>query len=178
MLPSESRFLFTFAVLFCLTGPTPAQVSREHERDMSETERPASESRTFLGLFTKLERDWMEAARRKDNAALDAILAPEFTMLSSEKPERPMPRAEWMQRSVTGFEVDSYSNHAMLIRAFLRVAVVSFVQSRKATCGGRDCSGDYMIVDLWEANHNRWQVFARYMAPVGVGFSDFAKAEK
>ena len=74
----------------CLAGPCAAQ----------EKERPASDARGFMELFTNLERDWIQAAQRRDEAALDSILAPEFTALSPESPERPLPRADWIRRAV------------------------------------------------------------------------------
>jgi hypothetical protein len=140
----------------CLAGPCAAQ----------EKERPASDARSFQELFRKLENDWIQATQRKDQAALDSILAPEFTVSSSESPENPLSRADWIQRALTGYDIRSYEQRSMVIRAFVGVAVVSFVQSQKATLDGKDRSGDYMIVDLWEASHNKWQVSARYQAPV------------
>ena len=148
-----------------MAAPLAAQVNRKHEPAASQSERPASDAHSFPELFTKLESDWIQAAQRKDEAALDSILAPEFTLLSSESPENPLLRADWIQRALTGYDIQTYSRRAMAIRAFLGVAVVSFVQTQNATCDGKDCSGDYLIVDLWETNHNRWQVSARYMAP-------------
>jgi hypothetical protein len=157
--------LLTLVFSLCVATHLAAQVNRKHEPATPEKERPASDAHSFLELFTRLERDWIQAAQGRDGAALDSILAPEFTGLSSESPENPLLRADWIQRTLTGCDILSYSHRAMTIRAFLGVAVVSFVQSQKATCDGKDCSGDYLIVDLWETNHNRWQVSARYMAP-------------
>jgi len=148
--------LLTLVFSVCLAGPSAAQ----------DKERPASDARSFEEMFRKLESDWIQATQRKDQAALDLILAPEFTASSSESPENPLSRADWIQRTLTGYDIRSYQHRSMVIRAFVGVAVVSFVQSQKATLDGKDCSGDYMIVDLWEANHNKWQVSARYQAPV------------
>jgi len=167
--------LITLVFSSCLADPCAAQVNRMPEPGRSEKERPASDARSFLELFTKLERDWIQAAQRRDEAALNSILAPEFTVLSAESPETPLPRADWIQRALTGYDIHSYSHRGMVIRAFLGVAVVSFVQSQEATFNGRDCSGDYLVVDLWEANHNKWQASARYIAPVAAHSANSTK---
>ena len=170
--------LLTLVASFCLPGYCAAQANGEHEGGRSEKEKPASAARSFLELFTKLERDWIEAAQRGDKAALDAILAPEFAELSAESPESPLSRSDWIQRALTGYDIHSYSQRTMVIRAFLGVAVVSFVQSQEATFNGEDRSGDYLVVDLWETNHNTWQASARYIAPVTARSANSKKKQK
>lgn len=144
-----------------------AQRGQQQERPKPVEGSPASESRSYVELFTKLERDWIQAVQEKDKTALDAILAPEFMLRTSENPERPQPRADWIHLALTRYDIRSFSQRAMAIRAFLGVAVVSFMQSEHATLDGKDRSGDYLVVDLWEANHGKWQVSARYVAPIG-----------
>jgi hypothetical protein len=170
--------LLPLALSLCLAGLCAAQVKREHERETSEKQRPASGAHSFLELFTRLESDWIQAAQRKDKAALDSILAPEFIVFSSERPENPLSRADWVQQSLTRYRIQSYSHRAMVIRAFVGVALVSFLQSQRATVDGRDCSGDYLILDVWEANHNKWQVAARYIAPILDRSADSTGAQK
>jgi hypothetical protein len=54
----------------------------------------------------------------------------------------------------------------MTIRAFLGVAIVSFVRSERAIIRGSDTNTDFLIVDVWETNHGKWQPAARFVAPV------------
>jgi Domain of unknown function (DUF4440) len=159
-------YFFALLLSLSLAVPGTAQSTNRRGQEAPQKEEPASEARSFMELFTKLERDWIQALQKKDKTALDAILAPEFTLRSSENPENPLARADWIQHALTSYDIRSFSHRAMAIRAFLGVAVVSFVQSQQATMDGKDRSGDYLIVDLWEANHNKWQVTARYIAPV------------
>jgi Domain of unknown function (DUF4440) len=150
----------------CLAVPCAAQIVHKHERGTSETDRPASDARSFVELFTKIERDWTQAVQKKDKAALDAILAPEFMFRNSENPENPLSREHWIQHELSSCDIRSFSHRAIAVRAFLGVAVVSVVESRLGTINGKDCSGDYFIVDIWETNHNKWQASARYVAPL------------
>jgi hypothetical protein len=160
-------YLLVLLLLLSVAVPGAAQNTDRGAQESVSKEAPVSEARSFEVLFTRLERDWIEAVQKKDKNALDAVLAPEFTLRSSEDPENPLARADWIERALTSYEIRSFSHRAMAIRAFLRVAVVSFVQSQQAMIGGKDYSRDCLIVDVWEANHGRWQVSARYIAPVG-----------
>ncbi len=119
-----------------------------------------------MEMFNKLERDWMQAVQKRDQAALDALLAPEFIERRSTDPGHDVPRADWMQDALNNYKLDSFSARDMVIRAFLGNAVVSFVQSRKATAAGADRSGDFFIVDLWEVNQGNWRVAARFVSPM------------
>jgi hypothetical protein len=170
--------MFMLLLLLCLAAPCAAQSAHKHGQETPEKERPASDARSFMELFTKLERDWIQAVQKKDKTALDAILAPEFMLRSSENPENPQPRADWLQHALTSYDIRAFSHRAITIRAFLGVAVVSFVQSQQATIDGKDRTGDYFIVDLWEANRDKWQASARYIAPVGSHVADGIKAKK
>ncbi len=62
--------------------------------------------------------------------------------------------------------IQSYRDRAMTIRAFLGVAIVSFVRSEGATTSSDNTSNDSLIVDVWETNHGKWQPAARFVAPV------------
>lgn len=158
--------VFTLLLSSYLATQCVAQGVHKHERQAPETERHDPEARSFMELFTKLEHDCIQAVQKKDKTALDAILAPEFMFRTSENPENSLSRVDWIQQVLTSNEIRSINHHAMVIRAFLGVAVVSFVQSQQATIDGKDRSGDYLIVDVWEVNHDKWQMSARYLAPV------------
>ncbi|MGA9136211.1 MAG: nuclear transport factor 2 family protein [Candidatus Sulfotelmatobacter sp.] len=159
--------LLAIVLVISLLFTTPCTAQRAQEHRTPEEDRPASESHSYMELFSKLERDWTQAIQKKDRTALEAILAPEFTLRTSEDPENPTPRTDWIEKALTSYNIHSSSERAIVIRAFLGVAVVSFVQSQQVTTDGKDDSGDYLVVDLWKASHDKWQVAARYMAPVG-----------
>ena len=164
----EVRSPLVFALLLlCVAVPCMAQAGQLRERGKSEEERPASESHSYVELFTKLERDWSLALQKKDKTALEATLAPEFIYRASEDPENPVLRADWMQQALMSSDIRAFSQRAIAIRAFLGVAVVSFVQSEQSTVNGKDRSDEYFIVDLWEGHQDKWQVAARYRAPAG-----------
>jgi hypothetical protein len=154
---------FALVYLSCLVVPCASQVVQKHDQVPSEAERPASDARSFMELFTKIERDWTQALQKKDRTALDAILAPEFIFLNTENPEKPVSRGDWIHSELANCDIHSFSHRAMSIRSYMGVAVVSFIEKRQGTINGKDCSGEYFIVDDWEANHGKWQASARYI---------------
>jgi hypothetical protein len=153
--------VLALSFLLGLAGSSTAQRRDSIEQESSERVRLASDSHSFMELFTNLEHDWVQALQKKDEVALDSILAPEFMLWTSENPENPVPRAEWMQHALTSCDIRSFGPQKMAIRAFVGVAVVSFVRQETVDC--KDHIGDYFIVDLWEVNHEKWQVAARYI---------------
>lgn len=161
------KIVLLLLVALLLPGNASAQQKKRRERQTPEAQRQASDAHSFMELFTKLERDWTNAVQKKDREALDAILAPEFMVRTSLDPEHPVSRADWMQDALTNYEVRSYSFRDVTIRAFLGVAVVSFVESQQATIKGKESSGDWFIVDIWETNHGKWQPASRFVAPTG-----------
>ena len=50
--------------------------------------------------FARLEREWADAVVRQDRAALEALLAPNYTPVVSAAPDRPVPRATWLEQAV------------------------------------------------------------------------------
>ena len=159
--------LLSASLLACLSTPSPAQVVKPPGQPGAVSEGSADNSRNYMELFTRLERDWMRAVQEKDQTALETMLAPEFALRTSDNPEDMQPRAEWVQHVLTDRGVHSFGQRAMAIRAFMGVAVVSFVLTERVTVDGKNRSYDYFVIDLWEARHDKWKVCARYIAPAG-----------
>jgi len=155
----------TLVLFWFLANPCKAQQTRESGQRASDGENSAADSRSFAELFTKLERSWIQAVQDKDEPSLDAILAPEFMLRTAWNSDNPVPRTAWMKHTLTNSEVRSYTQRPMAIRAFMAVAIVSFVESYRETIDGKSHTCDYFIVDVWEVNHQKWQVAARYVNP-------------
>jgi Domain of unknown function (DUF4440) len=157
-----------FVVLFSLTVPVVAQSKRNPDNVKSEEERTAADAHSFMELFGKLERDWGLAAERKDQLSLNEIMAGEFIERNAADPENTITKTRWMQERLTNYKLDPLQIRSMTIRAFLGNAVVSFVQRQKATQDGAGQSGEYFIIDVWVANHGKWQVASRFLSVVSA----------
>ncbi len=155
------RLAILLAVLLSVAMPVVAQRKHQAEDVKSEEERSASDARSFMELFGKLERDWGLAAEKKDLTSLNAIIAAEFIERDATDPEHPVTRESWLQERLTNYNLDPLQIRSMTIRAFLGSAVVSFVQREKASQPSRG-NDEYLIVDLWIVNHGKWQVASRF----------------
>jgi hypothetical protein len=159
------RQAILLAVLLSVAMPVVAQRKHKPEDVKSEEERSASDARSFMELFGKLERDWGLAAEKKDLMSLNAIMAEEFIERDAADPDHPVTRANWLQKRLANYNLDPLQIRSMTIRAFLGNAVVSFVQKQKASPFTRE-SAEYLIVDVWVVNHGKWQVASRFSSAV------------
>ncbi len=158
-------------VLLSVAVPVVAQSKHKPEEVKSEEQRPASDAHSFMELFGKLERDWGLAAEKRDQKSLNEIMADEFIERDATDPENMTTRTKWMQERLSSYRLDPLQIRSMTIRAFLGNAVVSFVQKQKATQNSAGRSAEYFIVDVWVANHGKWQVASRFssvVSPTGV----------
>ena len=134
---------------------------------------PASDSDPQLtDLLRKLEQKLNEAAlhRFKDTKTMERIVSPEFTQRVSDAPERSLPRSLWGQPT-DRYKIGSIDGRHHAARKLSEdLAVVSWLLTQRATCEGRDRSGDFYVVDIWKKSGERWQLIARYSSPVGKKF--------
>ena len=77
-------------------------------------------------------------------------LADDFEEWTPAPPGDPIAREDWLKHALDpGFVMQSSQIRQMAVRTVNDTEVVSFVESRSAVCGGRDCSSSSFIVDLW-----------------------------
>ncbi len=150
------------AVLVLLS--TSAMPQRKHgSEDVRPIEqRPASDAHSFIELFGKLERDLAIAAEDRNVKVLDTLLAEEFLERDAAEPENSIVKAQWKRTHLPAYDLDPSKIKAMTIRAFLSNAVVCFVQSQKLGSGSAKPVSQYLIVDVWIVNHQKWQLASRF----------------
>jgi hypothetical protein len=123
--------------------------------------------RSFMQLFTNLERDSTTALQKHDTAALDKLLAPEFIVRTALHPEQVIDRPEWMEKIAPTYKIDSFSQSGMRVRVFPGDdALVSFVQLQTARVDKAEENGRFLVIDIWVADHvqQRWRLAQRYWA--------------
>jgi hypothetical protein len=161
------RAIAPVLLLFFLVLSSTGQKKTHSRPEHPDSDGPIPDARSFMELFSKLELRFDQAVHEKNAESLDSMLAPEFSLRSSINPEISLSRASWIEKALAGNDNHACTHEAITIRAFVGVAVVSFVCRQTATDDGRDVASKFLIVDVWEANHQQWQVGARYMAPAG-----------
>lgn len=154
-------------VLLCMTDLCHGQQAQNQKDSTAaqEERRPAADSHSFVELFTKLEDQWTQAIQRRDRSRLDAVLAPEFILRNSEDPEHPVIRDRWMRNVLAAPEIQSFAHSTMAIRAFMGVAIVSFVEEERVNSDGQNRTVRRFIVDVWEVNSGQWLAAERFVAP-------------
>jgi ketosteroid isomerase-like protein len=120
----------------------------------------------LVQLFTRLETEWMDAARRKDETALGRFLADDYELRASARPGEPIPRAEWLQGAMAPDNVHSFTISQMAVRELGGVALVSFLYHEDSGAAGKDGGSSFFVVDAWVEREGVWEVKARYANPL------------
>lgn len=114
----------------------------------------------------ELSRRWMDAWRRRDTALLGEILAPEFTLMSSLSTE-PMSRADWLRYALGDYVCEWFEYDRCDVKDAGDAAVVTSWYRQKASVGGADRSGQFLLTDVWVRRDGKWQVIARHSSHLG-----------
>ena len=125
------------------------------------------------GIITQLEKDWVAAIQKKDTAALDRILAPDFVGTSSTA-------HTFMKDDAIGdikdsrYVVDKMALDEVSVNVYGDTAVSFTSQQEKSRYEGKNTSGHYHFTDTWVKKHGKWQVVASH----GTRFDKPAAGEK
>jgi ketosteroid isomerase-like protein len=116
-------------------------------------------------VLLKLERDWEQANAKNDVAALERILAPEFT--STDSDGKVTTRAEIFakrragQVSFTAFTQDDYK-----VTVLGDAAIVTGRMTINATRDGKSWSGQERFTDVFVRRAGQWQAVASHASRV------------
>jgi ketosteroid isomerase-like protein len=109
---------------------------------------------------------WMDAARRGDAAALNAVLAEEFMIAVADLCGSPTNRADWITNVLTRLAIDTFQYEALRVHAYGDVALVQARYRQDGTLCGRRRAERFTVTDLWVKRDDRWQVATRYVGRV------------
>ena len=115
-------------------------------------------------FFTRLEKRLMDAVVARDRPALDSFLAQEFELRTSHGGGELTLRGEWIQAATTKYRVRSYRITGLTVREVGSAAIVNFFCEQQATFAGKDLSGKFFLVDVWQKTENDWKLLTRYAA--------------
>ncbi|MFL6673342.1 MAG: nuclear transport factor 2 family protein [Massilia sp.] len=115
-------------------------------------------------IFTGLENAWLDAVQKKDNEALNRIVADNFELRSAAAPGVPTAREEalgqWQQLAPFESTIGQ-----MAVHEFGDVMLVSFLW-KIAAAKNPSLPQAVFVVDTWKRVDANWQVVVRYAAPV------------
>src|SRR2546425_8369394 len=108
--------------------------------------------------LTQMERQWVEAAQKKDTATLDRILANDWV---GQGPTGATTKSEALADLKSGKgQLESITMGEMKVRVFGDSAVVTGSDDEKSSYKGKDTSGHYTWTDVFAKRNGRWQAVA------------------
>lgn len=126
------------------------------------------DSQQLIKDFTERENIFARAYQTKNIKQLESILAPEYALTVSARPNDPMQRADWLAL-IPRYNVQHFEIRGVQARCLretrpgtCELAAVSSINTQKADVGGQDRSGEFFIVDIWSYRGGVWMVSARY----------------
>jgi ketosteroid isomerase-like protein len=127
-------------------------------------QQPGASEQELITLSTQ----WNEAVERKDEAALEQLLADEF-YVSSPGDLKPVNRSEWIKNAVeldwhnmrfNNLKVDFYGDTAI---------VTGLLEFRVTTKSGIPVVTNSQVTDVWIKRNGRWQVASRHLGSTSIG---------
>ena len=112
----------------------------------------------------QIERDWAAALVKKDEAAIDKILATEFQanyvgMVGNKKQYLSVLKSN-------SSKTESAALSEMKAIVFGDRAIVNGLSTEKSSMAGKDTSGQYRWTDVFVKREGRWQCVTGYAAKV------------
>ena len=120
------------------------------------------------GFFAKLEKRLGDAIVARDRVTLESLLANDFELRTSHSGGELTLRDDWLEAATTTYRMRTYRIRRLASRRFRETAVVSFFYEQQASFQGKDISGDFFIVDVWQNTGSDWKIAARYSSGPGV----------
>ena len=119
----------------------------------------------------ELEVAWMRAWIARDFGTLEQVLAPDFSLIVSARPEQLIPRSKWLEMARDSYRGTAFHYDSMVVRILGDIAVVASIASQTAAVNGAERSGQFFLTDVWRRAGNGWQVVARHSShpePLGA----------
>ena len=106
----------------------------------------------------KMEREWVEAAQKKDADTLKGILADDWV---GQGPTGAMTKTKALADLKSGdSKLESITLGDMKVRVFGDTAVVAGSDDEKSSYKGKDTSGHYTWTDVFVKRQGKWQATA------------------
>ena len=119
-------------------------------------------------FFSKLETQWFDAIKDRDQAALNLIVSDDFHLWTSVPPGNPVSREQWLV-GVFGRRLLSFGMRQLAVRGISsNIAVVSFVQTETYQQSAMPQTEVDFVVDIWinSGNGDNWRCTDRYFSEV------------
>ncbi len=150
-----------FVLCLCFSGAGMAQAPSPSGR----AARISTPTRQ-VGVFSGLENQCMNAIQQKDQPALEHLLTDDFELWIAGNDD-PIPQQDFLSAVKGQLQVQSFRIRQLSVHTYPSVAVVNFMLGAKAQFAGKERSGNYFVVDVWQQNGDQWQLAVRYLSKSG-----------
>ena len=120
-----------------------------------------ADSLTVAAEIARLEQRWATALVKQDTAMLQRLLAPDYALVVSASPRRPIIRAAWLA-TLPEYQTQSLTITGLTVRVLGDLALASFIGDLAARVRGVERRGKYFLTDVWRQQNGEWYVIARY----------------
>lgn len=103
----------------------------------------------------------MDAWRRRDRPAAEAILHDEFVLVSSLDGAT-FSKAEWLEGAMGPIRCERFAFDRLQVRHYGDVAIVISRYHQIAEARGRPWNGRFVMTDVWVRLNAAWQVVSRH----------------
>ncbi|HEY5617583.1 MAG TPA: nuclear transport factor 2 family protein [Vicinamibacterales bacterium] len=162
-MPRTFMLLVALGSVFAVAACTQSAPPEEALAPAATAAAPAipADAEDVEATISQLERDWVAAIVKKDEAALDGLLADEFAGVS--------PTAHYYNREAAIddlkrgiYQVESMDLDEVSVNTYGDVAVAFASQEEKSRYAGADTSGHYHYTNVWVNKDGRWQAVASH----------------
>ena len=161
-------FIAPLAIVFLAFTATACSPTATGETG-STTPKPAvAASEDVEASIEKLEREWVNAIVRKDVAALDRLLADDFSGTSADAHSYTKTMA--INEIKSGKFVATEMNlDEIAVNQYGDVAIAFTSQQEKSSYNGQDTSGHTHFTDVWVRRDGHWQAVASHGTRFSTG---------
>ncbi len=155
-LPSTLPFSIPLALAAVVLLSTPARAQPKWEYDRYSTD---------AAVVANVEQQWATALLKRDTAALQALRADDFTLITPDG--RIYNKAAELALILSpDFKLDSFTLQGAKVRVYTGAVVVTGTAIVKGTSNDTDISGQYRFTDIYEPRNNGWQAVLSQLTKV------------
>ena len=122
----------------------------------------AQTSSTMEQTFIRLETEWMNAWKNKDETKARRMMADDFTLTSSLSEGELVDKKTWIQKAIHQYDCKSFKIEKLQVRVYENTAVLNIWFWQDASANGKDWSGKFLLTDIWVKGKEDWKVVARH----------------
>ena len=118
-----------------------------------------------VSIFTGMENQLLQAIKKKDKAAAQAMLSDDLYI---EMPDAdPLPGDDWLDSVLAkDYTLKSFVVRQMSAIDLGTAVVFKYDRLQEAVFKGQPDSGEFFVVDIWKKDGDNWKLASRYVSKV------------